>query len=69
MKEDTIDISILPDGTIKSDINGHISPANHSGAEAFFRLLNELTGSKGQRTRKSQTHVHQHGHDHEEAGH
>lgn len=69
MKEDTIDIQILPDGTIKSDVNGHISPANHSLAEGFFKLLNELTGSKGQRTRKSQTHVHQHGGEHEQSGH
>lgn len=68
-KEDSIDVTILPDGTIRSEVNGTISPANHSNAEAWFRLLDELTGTKGKRTRRSHTHVHTHEHDHEQAGH
>lgn len=67
MKEDIIEIEILPDGTIKSTTDP-ISPANHSGAEALFRLIDELTGTKGVRTRRKGKHVHTHTHTHEHSG-
>ncbi len=72
MKEDIIEIEILPDGTIKSTTDP-ISPANHSNAEAFFKLLGELTGTVGKRTRRVHKHgtvKHSHGeHDHEGHSH
>jgi hypothetical protein len=66
-KEDIINIEILADGQIKSTFDP-ISPANHSVAEAFTRLLDELTGTKGKRTRRKDAKVHVHTHTHENEG-
>jgi hypothetical protein len=63
-KDDVVDIEILPDGTIKSTFDP-VSPANHANAEAFTRLLDELTGTKGKRTARKGSHVHVHNEDHE----
>lgn len=69
-KEDSFDVEILPDGTIRSETNP-ISPANHSGCEAFFRLLNDLTGTVAKRTKRTHkgltTTQHHHDHDTEKA--
>ena len=59
MPYDEIDVTILADGTIRSD-NGKISAPNHSNAGEFFRHLGELTGGKVQRTKRQPTHVHLH---------
>lgn len=70
MDSDIVNIEILPDGTIKSTTDP-ISPANHSSADKFFRLMAELAGGEQTRTRRSQRHVHthEHTHDHERLEH
>lgn len=59
-------IEILADGRIKSTTDP-ISPANHSSASAFFKLMEELTGTPTEKTRRSKTTIHHHEHKHEEA--
>jgi hypothetical protein len=61
MAEDTFDIEILADGTIRIETD-KISPANHRSAEDFLRFLEELTGAKVERRRKKGAHVHVHQH-------
>lgn len=63
---DKFTVEILPDGRIKS-ITDPISPANHSSANNFFKLLEQLTGSPAEKTRRSKTHVHVHKHEEEKA--
>lgn len=64
MKNDAIQIEFLPDGTVKSS-NDAISQANHSSADAFFRILAQLMGGTVTRTKRG--HGHQHTHEHEYA--
>lgn len=68
MGNDTIDITILGDGTIKSETD-QVSNANHIAAEAFMKYLSELTGGKTTRTRRGHTYTHTHKHDHEHEEH
>jgi catabolite regulation protein CreA len=68
MAEDIIEIEILDDGTIKSTTNV-VSPANHSSADRFFKLMAELAGGDVERQRRSHKHTHVHEHSHEEAKH
>ncbi len=59
MKEDVIDIEILPDGTIKST-TPKISAANHSNSAQFFSFLSRITGGLVSATRRDKTADHHH---------
>ena len=63
---DEIQIEILADGTIKSNTN-KISGVNHSAAEQFFKVLEEKTGEKATRTRRTgaKAHAHHQHHQHQ----
>jgi hypothetical protein len=55
---DEIEVTILPDGNIKTETPGKISGANHRTAETFFQDL----ARAGQSERKRKSHGHQHTH-------
>jgi hypothetical protein len=67
MAEDTLNFKIEEDGTITTESPNMISPANHKSADSFLRLLDELTGTVGQRKKlkNAQTHTHGGQHQHE----
>lgn len=56
---DTLRITILEDGTIKTETD-QVSGANHSSAEGFLNTLTQLGGAPGVRTRKGHAHAHSH---------
>lgn len=62
---DTIQIEILPDGTVKTTTDP-ISGANHQSAEAFLNGITHLTGGPVSRTKRGATHTHTHTHTHVE---
>jgi len=64
---DTLDIRILPDGTVKST-SGPVSPENHQNAEAFMKMLAALTGGEATRERRGDLATHTH-HVHSEQTH
>ena len=64
MQNDSLDITILEDGTVKIETD-RVSNANHINAEAFLKYLSELTGGKTTRTRRGHSHSHTHDHSHE----
>jgi hypothetical protein len=57
---DKIQVTILPDGTIKMETN-KISGPNHLSAEKFVKAVNELAGGETTATRKVGA-MHQHVH-------
>lgn len=64
---DNINITILDDGTIKTETD-KISGPNHSNAENFLSNMAKLAGGEVQRRRKGageHTHTHQHGETHQ----
>lgn len=66
MKKDTLQIEILPDGTIKT-ITDAVSAPNHDNAENFLRTINRLCGGIFTRERRKDiAHTHSHTHSHEE---
>ena len=65
-KTDVIEVEILPNGDLKTSAD-QISMPNHSSAEKFLQILQELTGGPVTRQRKGHTHTHQHEHQHEKA--
>lgn len=68
---DEIKITILQDGTIKSETS-RISAANHLSAEAFMRESAKLAGGKVETKHKHGTlglHHHHHGHEHDHVHH
>ena len=67
MGNDTLDIIILEDGTIKVETD-KVSNANHISADNLLKYLSELAGGKTTRTRRphSHTHTHKHSNEHEE---
>ncbi len=65
---DTISITVLPDGTIKTD-NGKISMPNHAGAEAFMRECARLAGGAVAIKHKHGAHTHSHSHETEHHHH
>jgi hypothetical protein len=67
MNDDTIKISILPDGTIKIETD-KISGPNHLSAEKFVKAVQELAGGTTQATRKVGA-MHQHDHVHDTSTH
>lgn len=64
---DTMRITILEDGTIRTDTD-KISAAAHQSAEGFLSGVAKLAG--GEATRRSKHgHQHHHHHDHAHTGH
>ncbi len=67
MKDDKIEFTILPDGSVKWETE-KISNANHATAEALTRALaNELGGESVRKVRGKHSHSHgtnQHQHEH-----
>ena len=63
MKQDTIHIEILPDGTIKTTTDA-VSGANHANAESFMKELARLTDGKMTRDKRKPAHHHGHTHGH-----
>ena len=61
---DTMRLTILGDGTIRSETD-RISGPNHQSAEDFLTHITTLTGGEGARQRKGHAHVHNHAHEHE----
>lgn len=60
---------ILTDGTIKVTTD-EVAPEHHVGAEAFFKLLAQLTGGETTReARGDQSHHHHHVHTHGDVTH
>lgn len=64
MSSDTMKITILDDGTIKTETD-KISAANHQSAEAFLKDVTVLAGGPVERQRKAGHHHHHH-HTHQE---
>lgn len=64
MSEDTMIIEILSDGTIKTTIEGHVSPANHASAEAFLRDQARMAGGAVNSRRLNSKHTHKAKHEH-----
>lgn len=60
---DTMRITILEDGTIRTETDKISAPA-HQSAEAFLTTVTTLTGGAATRSRKAHTHVHHHDHAH-----
>jgi hypothetical protein len=56
---DTLEITILEDGTIKTETSP-ISPANHQNAEDFMRDMAVLAGGAVTRAKRPGAHVHTH---------
>lgn len=67
VKEDTLEIEILPDGTIKVSTD-QISPANHLSADNFLKFLAEMAGGEVTKARNRRAHTHHHEHQHVNQG-
>lgn len=63
LKQDSLTIEILPDGTIKTTSDA-VSGANHSNAEQFLRLMATLAGGETTRVKRKDVHSHSHSHTH-----
>lgn len=64
MNSDKMKITILPEGTLKLEVEGAISDANHLQAEGLVRRLAERLGGTVEVTQKQPDHSHGHGHGH-----
>lgn len=64
---DTMQIEVLPDGTIKTTTDG-VSGANHANAEEFLRFVARMAGGESTRTRRTDVHAHTHSHTHTHDG-
>lgn len=60
---DKFTITILPDGTIKTETD-KVSMPNHQNAEMFIREMGRLAGGETTHEHKHGTAWHSHGHDH-----
>jgi len=68
---DTLQIEILPDGTIKTTTD-KVSMPNHANAEAFLREMARLAGGQTERKHRhghGHYHSHEHQHEHQHGGH
>jgi hypothetical protein len=65
---DTIKITILADGTIKTETD-KVSAVNHSNAESFLTRMATLCGGAISRVLRPGAKAHTHTHDHQHAGH
>lgn len=57
---DTLNVTILPDGTIRTEVIGHVTAPNHARAEAFLAEVTRLSGGEVQRTKRGHAHHHHH---------
>ncbi len=64
---DVVEATILSDGTVRIDVQGAISFANHGNAEDAIRAVEVAAG--GQTEIQSHGHAHVHEHAHEGFGH
>jgi len=55
---DRIEITILPDGTVKS-VTETVGVENHQSAEGFFGMISRLTGGAWRRDRRGKHAQHQ----------
>lgn len=62
MITDKFQITVLPDGTIKSTTD-EISSANHQLAEDFLKMLARLSGGESVRVRRTDVYRHTHIHE------
>lgn len=62
-QDDTLDLEVLSDGTIKVT-TPHISAANHRSADEFMTFLARECGGEVTKTRRKQGHTHAHDHEH-----
>lgn len=67
MKQDIITITILKDGTIKTETD-KVSGPNHQNAEGFLRSMSALAGGAWKQVRKIGASL-LHGHSHEHGEH
>lgn len=69
MAKDELIITILEDGTIKTETSS-FSPANHQSAEQFLGSVAQLAGGATTRNKRphSHAHTHHHNHVHQKAG-
>ena len=63
---DTLEIEILPDGSLKI-LTEDVSSANHRNAEDLLSFMAKLSG--GERKREKRKHEHGHTHNNEHATH
>ena len=66
MNFDTLQVDILPDGTIKTTTD-QVSGPNHQTAEQFLAMVAKLSGGETTRTKRKQAHAHAHQHEHTKA--
>ena len=59
LKQDTMQIEILEDGTIKISTD-KVSMPNHVNADQFLQHVARQIGGASDRVRKGAVHVHQH---------
>lgn len=50
--QDSISVEILPDGTIKFEVAGHVSMPNHASADSFLREAARMAGGETKRTKR-----------------
>ena len=58
---DSIQIEILPDGTVKVTTDG-VSAPNHLSAEQFLRAMSRMLGGDVNKVKRPQVHQHTHHH-------
>ena len=68
MKQDTLDIEILEDGTIKIT-SPLVSAPNHASAAEFFRTVARLSGGEVKTAKRTDKTHHSHTHEHEQEHH
>jgi hypothetical protein len=61
MNRDTLRITILEDGTIKTETDD-LSGPNHASADKFLKDVERLTGGESTRTRRKPSTHHHHTH-------
>lgn len=59
---DIIEVTILPDGSIKMETS-KVSGPNHTSAENFLRDVEAAAGVKAKRSRRAERHAHVHEHE------
>ena len=60
---DTLDIEILPDGSLKI-LTEDVSSANHRNAEDLLSFMAKLSGGERKKEKRKHEHVHTHAHAH-----
>ena len=63
MKDDVLNIEILPDGTIKLTTDA-VSGANHKSADELLAFVAKLAGGERTVSKRKEAHGHAHEHGH-----